>query len=167
MKKVMKKKEETDEFAQKGAAKELLIQKYYQFSSDYERNPRLHLTWFKKMAEGNKDHTYYVEAGMCELHMVHYIYTHIANRSIDLPIHQLTDICSDFLSKEDSMELDDSNDCSFDRMIEHIDKGIDCFTKSQLYHYALALANFKLPFYERTVDYTKLAQCHSDIDNLY
>ncbi|EKE41596.1 hypothetical protein ENUP19_0254G0028 [Entamoeba nuttalli] len=167
MRKMINKLVELDELSKKSNDPEFLIQKFYESTIDYEHNPRLHLTWFNKMAAENRKNLNFVEAGMCELHMVHYIYCHIANRSNDLPIQFLTEICEDFLSEDKVVELQENNDCSFESMIVHIKQGVKDFDTSHLYNYALALCNFELPYYEQILDYRKLAECHATIQKLY
>ncbi|ELP89412.1 hypothetical protein EIN_390170 [Entamoeba invadens IP1] len=167
MKKMMNKLVELDESNKVIKDPDFIIWKFYESTKDYESNPRLHLTWFNKMADKNKENGNDVEAGMCELHMVHYIYNHIANRQIDLPQNSLKEVCTDFLTMDEPKELQENNDCSFETMANHIKFGIQEFEAAQLYNYALVLCNFELPFYEETENYSKLAKCHAKIKELY
>ncbi|KAL7719623.1 Dedicator of cytokinesis protein [Entamoeba marina] len=155
MTKMVKKLSELGELSNKSQDPEFIIQKYYESTKVYEHNPQLHLTWFSKMAEENRkvENSNFVEAGMCELHMVHYIYHHIPNRSCELSTTLLTDLCEDFLSSNRPTDLQTNNNCSFETMINHVEQGIKDFEQSHLYNYALALCNFMLPYYQQIRDY--------------
>ncbi|KAL7719361.1 Dedicator of cytokinesis protein [Entamoeba marina] len=169
MTKMVKKLSELGELSNKSQDPEFIIQKYYESTKVYEHNPQLHLTWFSKMAEENRkvENSNFVEAGMCELHMVHYIYHHIPNRSCELSTTLLTDLCEDFLSSNRPTDLQTNNNCSFETMINHVEQGIKDFEQSHLYNYALALCNFMLPYYQQIRDYKKLSNCHTTIQKLY
>ena len=61
-----------DELQRRGFDDEAVFDQWLSFADAYLETPRLHLTWFEKMAERHCEKENIVAAAMCELHIVYY-----------------------------------------------------------------------------------------------
>ncbi|ELP90849.1 hypothetical protein EIN_359320 [Entamoeba invadens IP1] len=147
---------------------QLVLQRFEGFAMNYVAAPQLHLTWMTRLAQQHRDRGQYVEAGMCEIHMVLFIHRLLENntRTVD---------CSEFVATFGNFVENTSTAPSSqftahfteEMMIKHISNAADDFEKGNIAWYGLVTANVLIPYYIEKRTIKELGKTHDYVNRMY
>ncbi|EMD44375.1 dedicator of cytokinesis domain containing protein [Entamoeba histolytica KU27] len=146
---------------------DVIFDNIFSFAQEYSRVPSVHLSWYKTLSEKQGERGNYVEAGICAVHFVSYIYKYLKDKIPLLNENYLTEITTDFLDYEKPLLRTDLEELSEQSLVTWVFKGIDSFQQANLHSFAIALCYFIIPYFSANHDFRKLAQTHKRINELY
>ncbi|ELP86642.1 hypothetical protein EIN_092070 [Entamoeba invadens IP1] len=144
-----------------------ILELYYQFAMDYISAPQLHMTWMSKLAQQHRKKLQYVEAGLCEVHLVIYV-NNLLPEDLRFDLKTIKDRLGTFA--RNSVGVVDSqfaSNISVDTLIEHVNSACNDFEDGKYPVYGLLLANLVVPYYVSKKRYRELTAKHEYVNKMY
>ncbi|ELP86990.1 dock-10, putative [Entamoeba invadens IP1] len=159
--------EEHERLIKENYGQDAVFDNIFQFAEKYKDVPSVHLSWYKMLETSQQNKGNFIEAGVCAVHYVHYIYKYIEDKVANLQIDYLKQITTDFLDYEDPLLRTDSAELTEQSLVDWVFKGIDAFQSANLHSFAISLCYFIIPYFSANHNFRKLADTHKRINVLY
>ncbi|KAL7718676.1 Dedicator of cytokinesis protein [Entamoeba marina] len=147
--------------------KDVFIDDIFKFAQEYASVPTVHFKWYNLLEEEQKKRGNHVEAGVCCVHFVAYIYKFLQNKIPLLDEHHLMEITTDFLDYQPPLLRTENEQLTEKSLVDWVFKGIHSFSSANLHSFAIALCYFILPYFSANHDFRKLQETHQQIMELY
>ncbi|GAB1226855.1 hypothetical protein ENUP19_0305G0104 [Entamoeba nuttalli] len=144
-----------------------LTERYYALCVKYRSSPLLHLSWLNNIIEKEIEFGYYLEAGICEIQAVYYIYRVTKGNDIGiLNVNHLASICSDFL-----IDRTDINEVPLEftkeLLLAHAYHAIELFRKAKMTWFGVEVCLMLKEFFENNNMLDELATIHQQMAEFF
>ncbi|ELP91390.1 hypothetical protein EIN_154570 [Entamoeba invadens IP1] len=144
-----------------------LTERYLGLAEKYRASPLLHLLWIDNIIKKQIEIGNFLEAGICEIQVVYYVYRVIQGTDIGiLDMKNLINICGDFLiDKKENNNNNNTYPIEFtkDLFLTHAYKALEMFAKARMTWYGLEACEMLVNLFDKNRNYNGLATVHESI----
>jgi len=152
------------ELQQKTRDPDSYSERSYMFAHGYLDTPRLHLKWFEKIAEEQSVRQHYVEAGLCEIHMICFIAQYLENGE-EFDILKRITLEQDNTIKDKQKEMIEG--FSEEELFIHINLAYKYFSIRKICDFAEILLLAVINYLNKRSDYKRLDEYHKKLTQIY
>ncbi|EKE40276.1 hypothetical protein ENUP19_0049G0021 [Entamoeba nuttalli] len=135
----------------------------FTFAHGYLDTPRLHLKWFEKIAEEQSVRQHYIEAGLCEIHMICFIASFLEGGEAFNSLNKITDI-GDLMKNKRGEEVEG---CTEQVLFNHVNLAYKYFSIKKICDLAEALLLAVIEYLNKRKEYKRLDEYHKKLTVIY
>ncbi|EDR26098.1 hypothetical protein EDI_023820 [Entamoeba dispar SAW760] len=142
--------------------------RYYQFAMDYVSAPQLHMTWIAKLANEHRTKQQFVEAGLCEVHLILFIHHLLPSELVSINVDSLKTTFGKFVRNTSVPPNPQFTAHLTEEMIlQHITAACHDFEQGHMPWYGLTVASVVIPYYIKKNKYKELGNTHDFVNRMY
>ncbi|ELP87319.1 hypothetical protein EIN_095760 [Entamoeba invadens IP1] len=165
VKQILTKHNELNELQQKTRDPDAYSDRLYLFAQGYLETPRLYIKWVEKIAQEHGVRQHYLEAALCETHMIFFISRFVSGGDV---FEKLKEIVPNSVvrksRKENKEEIDGFN---YNTMSGYIESAFKYFMMKKSCDFAEFLLETTVEYLVRNNDVSRLQDIHSKLQMVY
>ncbi|EMD42550.1 Hypothetical protein EHI5A_030700 [Entamoeba histolytica KU27] len=147
---------------------QFVLGRYYQFAMDYVSAPQLHMTWIAKLANEHRTKQQFVEAGLCEVHLILFIHHLLPSELVSINVDSLKTTFGKFVRNTSVPPNPQFTAHLTEEMIlQHITAACHDFEQGHMPWYGLTVASVVIPYYIKKNKYKELGNIHDFVNRMY
>ncbi|EDR23763.1 hypothetical protein EDI_124660, partial [Entamoeba dispar SAW760] len=147
---------------------QFVLERYYQFAMDYVSAPQLHMTWIAKLAQQHRLKEQYIEAGLCEVHLVLFIHHLLPEELVSINVDVLNTTFGKFVPNTSVPPNPQfTAHLTEDMILQHITAACHDFEHGKIPWYGLMVASVVIPYYIKKNKYKELGYIHDFVNRMY
>ncbi|ELP90291.1 hypothetical protein EIN_504470 [Entamoeba invadens IP1] len=147
---------------------QLILEKFYRFAMDYVSAPQLHMTWITNLAKQHRERFEFIEAGMCEVHLINFIHHLLPENERKIEVSILNKTFGNFIPDTSTPPNPQfSANLSEESLLKHITAAYEDFENGQLPWYGLTVSSIVIPYYTEKKKLKELVKTHEYVNKMY